>query len=197
MLTVSVDVLVVESQLAARALSCPCGGVLAPWGHARCRVVIDVGEDRRVQPRRARCRSCRQTHVLLPAIVLVRRGYTAAVIGRVLEWAAAGMAVRRLAGLAELPRSTVRGWLARFSALAEVLAGHFLAWLLWLAPSRARLGSSRQATAVADTVAAVVAAGQAGSGVVDGQGVWAFASAATGGRLLCNTTAPFPAPWTR
>ena len=35
-----------------------------------------------LRPRRARCRSCRSTHVLLPDVVLARRVDTVAVIGR-------------------------------------------------------------------------------------------------------------------
>jgi hypothetical protein len=48
---------------------------------------------------------------------------------------------------------------------------------------------------VTDAVDAIVAAAQAATGVV-GLDRWQFAAAATGGRLLGNTTAPFPAPWT-
>jgi hypothetical protein len=64
---------------------------------------------------------------------------------------------------------------------------------LWLAPSRSRIDPTGTGP-IGDAVAAIVAAGQAAAAVPVG-GVWPFASAATGGRLLDNTSAPFPAPW--
>jgi hypothetical protein len=194
-LTVSVDAGMVESQLTAGTLSCPCGGTLGPWGHARLRVVVDVEQPQGVRPRRARCRACGATHVLLPAAVLLRRAHSAAVIGRALVLAAVGEAQRRVAARLGLARSTVRGWIARFAARAEALREHFVAWLLWLAPSRSRLDAD-PGGAVAEAVSAVLAAGRQARRVVGIASVWTFASAATGGRLLCNTSAPFPAPWT-
>jgi len=195
MLTVSADPVVVESQLSAGVVWCGCAGVLAPWGHARERTV--VGGDRfvRVRPRRGRCRACRVTHVLLPAGMLLRRGYGVEVIGRVLELAALGVAARRVALMLTLARSTVRGWLERFRRRAELLRGHFTGWLLWLAPSASRLDPVQGA--VADAVAALAAAGGVAVGALDVDSVWQFAALATGGRLLCNTSSPFPAPWTR
>jgi transposase-like protein len=195
MLTVSADPVVVESQLAAGVLACPCSGVLSPWGHARERTVI--GQDRfvRVRPRRGRCRACRATHVLLPAGMLLRRGYVVEVVGRVLELAALAVATRRIARTVGVARSTVRGWLARFSGRAELLRGHFTAWLLWLAPSTSQIAAT--GWSVSDAVAAITAAGAVARGDLAAGSVWAFASAATGGRLLANTSPPFPAPWTR
>lgn len=195
MLTVSADPVVVESQLAAGALSCPCQGVLAPWGHARVRTVVGGDRVARVRPRRGRCRCCLVTHVLLPAGMLLRRGYAVEVIGRVLELLGAGMAVRRVAGIAGLSRSTVRGWLSRFAVLAAALRAHFTRWALWLEPAWTRL--EPQASPVADALAALLAAGEAARRQHGSAGVWQFASTATGGRLLCNTTSSFPAPWAR
>ena len=106
MLTVSADLVVVESQLAAGALSCPCSGVVAPWGHARERTVIGGDRFVRVRPRRGRCRACRGTHVLLPAGMLLRRGFSVEVIGRVLELAVDGA---RLAGAVGLPCRAAAG----------------------------------------------------------------------------------------
>lgn len=195
MLTVSPDPVVVESQLAAGVLSCPCSGALSPWGHARERTVIGGDRFVRVRPRRGRCRACGATHVLLPAELLVRRGFAVEVIGRVLELAAVGVAVRRIAAMAAVARSTVRGWLGRFKSRAERLWVHFTGWLLWLAPSASRVDSV--GGPVADAVAAITAAGAVAVDEWEAGSVWAFASAATGGRLVANTTSPFPAPWTR
>lgn len=192
MLTVSVDPLVVESQLSVGALLCPCEGVLGGWGHARVRTVIGGDRFARVRPRRGRCRRCKVTHVLLPAGMLVRRGYAVEVIGRVLELVAVAVPVRRIAARLGLARSTVRGWVDRFAARVEMVWAHFVGWVVWLA------GDLRRDTAgspLGDAVTAIVAAAEAAVAVV-GLDRWRFAAAATGGRLLGNTTAPFPAPWT-
>jgi hypothetical protein len=193
-LTVSVDEHEVESQLTARVLSCPCGGVLVRWGYARERGVVDVDEVVRWRPRRSLCASCGTTHVLLPAVLLVRRAYSARVIGAVLAACASGVAQRRVARQAGLARSTVRGWVARLAVVAEVLRGHFTAWLLHLDASCAGL-SPTGLGAAADAVAAIAAAAGQARDRLGIDGVWTFASAATGGRLLANTSTPFPAPW--
>jgi hypothetical protein len=44
-------------------------------------------------------------------------------------------------------------------------------------------------------LAALLAAGEAARRGQVGGCAWQFASAATGGRLLCNTKTPFLAPW--
>ena len=121
----------VESRLAAGALRCPCGGVLAPWGHARRRLVAVPEGWREFWPRRSRCRSCGRTHVLLPADLWSRRRYGAAVIMAVLVLAAQAAAAGRAAArpwLAvpggsrrQVPASTARSWRARFAARAGVL----------------------------------------------------------------------------
>ena len=83
MVTVSADADSVESRLLAGEISCPgcVVGVLGGWGFARSRSV--VGAAGRLRPRRARCRSCRVTHVLLPVVLLLRRAYLAELV-----WAA-------------------------------------------------------------------------------------------------------------
>jgi hypothetical protein len=72
-----------ETDLAAGMLTCPsCTGPLQPWGHARSRTVRDHGTSVvALCPRRARCRTCRGTHALLPAVVGPRRADTTAVTG--------------------------------------------------------------------------------------------------------------------
>jgi hypothetical protein len=133
--------------------------------------------------------------VLLPASMLARRGDWAALIGRALELKAAGAGQRPIAASVGVSRSTVRGWLSRFAAVAEAVRAHLTRWAIRLDTGLVRIepcGSS-----FGDAIAAVVAAGEAAS-VRLGIGCrWQFASAATGGRLLCNTTSPFPGPWMR
>lgn len=129
--------------------------------------------------------------MLLPALMLLRRADWAETIGRALEGRARGWSRRRVARELGVPRSTVRAWLSRFLALAEVLRAHFTRWVLWLDPGRSRIAPS--GSVLADAVMAIRAAAEAG-----GVGrPWRFASAATAGRLLSNTSLPFPAPWTR
>lgn len=134
--------------------------------------------------------------MLLPAVLLLRRGYAGAVIGGALELAAGGVAGRRIAVVSAVPRSTVRGWLTRFAALADGVRAHFMRWLLWLAPSQAGLGPT--AGPVGDAVTAIRICGAAAIAAFPDEeidDVWQFAASATGGRLLANTSAPFPAPW--
>lgn len=82
----------------AGVLRCPsCGGVLAPWGHARRRLVAVAAGWEEFWPRRGRCRGCGRTHVLLPADLWSWRRYGAAVIMAVLVLAAQAAAAGRAA----------------------------------------------------------------------------------------------------
>jgi hypothetical protein len=193
--TVSPDPVRVESQLSAGTLTCPScdGGVLAPWAWARERWVGRGRGRERVRPRRGRCRTCGATHVLLPATMLARRGDWAATIGRALELKAARLGQRPIATAVGVSRSTVRGWLSRFAVVAETVRAHLTRWALWLDPGLVRLEPS--GSPIGDAVAAVAAAGAAATERLGIGCRWQFASAATGGRLLANTTSPFPSPW--
>lgn len=112
--------------LAAGAMGCPqagCSGVLRPWSAARPRTVATVGGVRvRLEPGRARCRSCRVTHVLLPAWCLPRRAYGVEVIGAALSAAAEGAGYRRAAAVAGAPVSTVKAWLRAVARGAAALS---------------------------------------------------------------------------
>ncbi len=60
----------VAADLAAGTLACPScqAGRLARWGYGRDRAVrLRGGRTTRLRPRRARCRSCRRTRILLPS----------------------------------------------------------------------------------------------------------------------------------
>lgn len=197
MLTVSPDPVEVEGQLQAGELVCPaCEGSLGPWGWARRRVVRDgPGGDLPLRPRRGRCRGCGATQVLLPATVLLRRAYSAAVIGTVFELAALGWVAGAIAERLGMSPATVRSWLVRLSVVAAGVRAHFMGWLVWLAPSRSQVAPC--ATALGEVVAVIVAAGEAAADELGVACRWQFASAATGGRLLCNTSFAFPAPWRR
>lgn len=194
MLTVNGDRDVVERQLAGGELACPsCGGVLGGWGTSVTRPVRQLeGEDELVTPRRSRCRSCKGTHVLLPARMLLRRADAGAVIGRALERSAAGAGHRRIAAGLGRPAATVRGWLRRFASRAEAVRVFFTVLLAVTSPDPVMPSGSRGP--VADAVSAV--AGAAAAVVqrwpaVGEVPVWAAASAASGGLLLAPG---WPAP---
>jgi hypothetical protein len=176
-LTVNGDRDVVEGQLG--------GGVLGPWGNAVTRPVRQLdGDDELVTPRRARCRSCRATHVLLPARLLSRRADEGAVIGRALEAKASGAGHRKIAALLGRPESTVRGWLRALARNAGQVRERFTslaASLVTDPPLPAPAGSP-----LADAVAAVAAAATTAVMLPGVRAVarWELASAVTCGLLL-------------
>jgi hypothetical protein len=159
-LTVGVDVEDVERELVAGRLACPaCGGMLARWGQARERQVRGRDGVSRFVRRRARCRGCQRTHVLLPVTCLARRADAAGVIGQALEAKAAGAGHRVIAEVLGRPASAVRGWLRALAARAEQVRSVFTALAVSLVidpPLPAAAGSP-----VGDAVAAIAAAAAA------------------------------------
>jgi hypothetical protein len=126
MVTVEADVVRVESRLAAGGIGCPtCRvGVLGGWGYARARQVEGLSDP--VRPRRARCRACAVTHVLLPVTVLLRRAYVAERIWAALTARADGSGHRRIAAGLGVPAATVRGWLRRAAQRLEQMRVWFV-----------------------------------------------------------------------
>ena len=120
---------VVEADLAAGRLCCPgCDGQLAPWGYAREREVRMLDGVRSLRPRRAWCRRCERTHVLLPAWAVARRRDGVEVIGEALLAKANGDGHRRIAARLGRPPATVRGWLRAFARRAELVAASARRW---------------------------------------------------------------------
>jgi hypothetical protein len=159
--TVRGDAARVEDRLAAGGLRCPgCMGVLSGWGHAVERVVRSgSGIGWRVRPRRARCRSCGVTHVLLPVRCLLRRGSETALVWAVLAMRAAGKKLVAIAAALGLPRSTVRDWASRFAGRAEPVRCAFLRLLPMLDPHAP--GVEPAGSVFADALAAITAATRA------------------------------------
>ncbi|MDN4519044.1 helix-turn-helix domain-containing protein [Mycolicibacterium sp. jd] len=126
MVTVEVDPVHVESRLVGGAIACPAclDGVLAGWGYARARHV--EGLDDPVRPRRARCRSCLVTHVLLRVTMLLRRAYAAERIWIALSARAEGIGHRGIAARLQVPPATVRGWLRRAGQRLESMRTWFV-----------------------------------------------------------------------
>jgi hypothetical protein len=108
-----VDPAQAEADLACGRLNCPhCDGRLTRWAHGRLRRVRMLdGSTRQLEPRRARCRSCRRTQVLLPGWCSPRRGDATEVIGAALLARARGLGWRCVAAELDRPASTVRRWL--------------------------------------------------------------------------------------
>jgi hypothetical protein len=127
MVTVEVDPVGVEFRLAGGAIVCPAcsDGVLGGWGYARARHVEGLCDP--VRPRRARCRSCLVTHVLLPVTVLLRRSYAAERVWMSLIARAQGVGHRRIAIDLRVPAATVRGWLRRAGGRLEAIRAWFIA----------------------------------------------------------------------
>src|SRR6476646_9671641 len=102
-----------EQTLLAGDMPCPrCQGVLRPFGTGRTRTVRGVGADTvTVTPRRARCRDCSATQILLPTELVLRRADSTEAIGAALVARARGAGYRSIAASFERPESTVRRWL--------------------------------------------------------------------------------------
>ncbi|MCA1679406.1 MAG: helix-turn-helix domain-containing protein [Actinobacteria bacterium] len=179
----------VEADLQGGALQCPtCVGRLGPWGHARERVVRGVG---RLRPRRAKCRGCGATHVLLPEVCLLRRRDAVAVIGAALAERATGAGHRPIARRLGVPQDTVRGWLRRFARDAEAIRAHFSRWTFALDDEVGALAPA--GSVFADAVAVVGVAARAFVLRFGPREVWPVVAVLSGGVLLCHTSCPFPA----
>jgi hypothetical protein len=135
-MAMTVEPALVEADLAAGRLCCPvCDGPLSRWGFARERTVRLLHETRSLRPRRAYCRRCEQTHVLLPTWAVARRRDGAEVIGRALLAKANGQGHRTIATTLQRPPGTVRGWLRTFARRAEPVAATARRWTRTLDPS--------------------------------------------------------------
>ena len=179
----------VEAELVGGVLRCPaCEGELGPWGHARQRVIRGVG---RLRPRRAKCRGCGRTHVLLPELCVLRRRDAVAVIGAALAARAAGAGHRPIAERLGVPKDTVRGWLRRFARDAEAIRAYFSRWAFAL---DCELGAVAPAGgAFADAVVVIGVAARAFVLRFGPRAVWPVVARLSGGALLCHTSCPFPA----
>jgi hypothetical protein len=134
-MAMTVEPAVLEADLAAGRLCCPvCDGPLSRWGFARERTVRLLQETRSLRPRRAYCRHCEQTHVLLPAWAVARRRDGAEVIGRALLAKANGQGHRAIAAALQRPPGTVRGWLRTFARHAVSVTATARRWTRTLEP---------------------------------------------------------------
>src|SRR5947209_15560097 len=181
----------VEVELVGGRLGCPsCRGVLGPWGHARERVVRCSSGDRVLRPRRARCRGCAGTHVLVPEVALVRRQDEVSVIGAAIEAKVAGQGYRRIARRLGVHADTVRGWLRRFALRVELIRAHFTRCAIAL---DVELGAVLPAgSGVADAVEAIAVAARAWVLRFGPGDPWRIASRLSGGVLLATRAPAYP-----
>ena len=142
-----------------------------------------------LRPRRARCRGCAGTHVLLPELALARRQDEVAVIGEAIEAnVAAGEGFRRIAARLGAYPETVRGWLRRFAERAELIRVHFTRCAVVLDPE---LGAVLPAGSdVGDALEAIAITARAWVLRFGPAGPWEVASRLSGGLLLGNTNRP-------
>ncbi len=172
-------------------LDCPsCGGPMVLWS-GYWRHVRAAGRCRKIFVPRERCGPCRVTHALLPAFVLAWRLDAAETIGAVIAAVAGGRCgARPAAARADVPHTTARGWVRRFGTRAPGLGAAFAALAVELGGEAIRPAADLGGFALAAITAAFGAA--AGMPGWAGLGVWRFASAVSGGRLIAaNMTSPF------
>jgi transposase-like protein len=168
---------------------CPqCGSTMTFWS-GYWRHIRQAGRCQKLFVRRARCDRCQATHVLLPGFVIAGRLDVAETIGAVLEEVIAGPGgVRPAAERSEVPHTTAREWLRRFSSKAVKLAVSFSALSVELG------GEAVVPAAASFALSAIRAAFRAATALPGWAlvGLWRFASSVSGGRLIAaNTNSPY------
>jgi Domain of unknown function (DUF6431) len=182
-LVIAVAEELVEADLAAGRLCCPCcDGALARWGYARERRIRMRTGERSLRPRRANCARCEQTHVILPAWSLPRRRDSTEVIAWALLAKAQGRGHRWIAVALGRSASTVRGWLRAFARRAVLIERCARLWAHATDASRDQARATD--TPLGDAVEAIGVATRAVKLALGIRaGPWELAVALTGGLL--------------
>jgi hypothetical protein len=170
---------------------CPeCGSVMTFWS-GYWRSIRSSGMCQRIFIRRSRCRGCRETHVLLPSFALAGRLDVVETVGAVIAEVAGGSGgVRPAAERFDIPHTTARGWLRRFSARARRIAVSFAALSVELGGAVVTPLEDTSRFALAAIRAAFRAALALPGWLV--VGLFGFASAVSGGTLIAtNTNSPY------
>jgi hypothetical protein len=124
--------------------------------------------------------------VLLADLCLVRRQDEVEVIGAAIEAHVAGEGHRPIAERLGVPAGTVRGWLRRFEANAEVMRVLFTRAAVALDPE---LGPIVPAgSVVVDALEVIAVAGRAWVLRFGPQPVWRIVARLSAGGLLCRNT---------
>ena len=163
-----------------------------PWGHGVEREVRLAERAERRRPRRSICRACAVTHVLVPEDTLLRRRDGVEVIGAALVAKARGRATARSPPPSGgWPRRCGAGCAGSPSGPAPY-GSTSPAGPMRSAP--AMTGAGAGGSAFCDAVEAIGVAGAVAVRRFGPRSPWSLASVLTGGRLLCNTSSPFPQP---
>lgn len=186
-----------ERQLDDGELAClDCLTPLAPWGHARPRRLRTRDGHRMLRPRRGRCPTCGTTHVLLPAVALLRRADSIEVIGQALVANAEGEGHRPIAARLGRPPATVRGWLRRFAARLNQTTSHAIRFVIQhdvgaykVEPHKDHRSDQFALTLLATAVATLDRVFGFRS-----RSPWQMVSGICAGLLLANTSCPYPSP---
>jgi hypothetical protein len=139
-----------------------------------------------LRPRRARCRECAGTHVLLPDVALSRRQDEVSVIGAAVEAHVVGEGCRRIAARLGAYADTVRGWLRRFAERAGLVRAHFTRLAVALDPELGAIVPAE--SVVADALEAIAIAARAWVLRFGPGDPWRIASRLSAGMLLSNTS---------
>jgi hypothetical protein len=168
-------------------LVCPdCGEVMTFWGwYERYLRAHGLGSECEVVVRRERCRPCARSHAVLPNFVTKGRLDSAEVIGPALE-ETQEHGVRPTARRTGVPHTTLRGWLRRFEARAEMLAVVFSRFCVAWGDLAPRIAESGVPGAFAAARAAWATARRR---LGEGAGaLWRFANSVVGAELLTTNT---------
>ena len=142
-----------------------------------------------LRPRRARCRGCAGTQVLLPDLALSRRQDEVSVIGEAIEAkVVAGEGFRPIAARLGAYPETVRGWLRRFVERAEQIRAYFTRYAVVLDPELEAVMPA--GGGVADALEAIAITARAWVLRFGPAEPWQIASRLSGGLLLGNTNRP-------
>ncbi|MGQ0521534.1 MAG: hypothetical protein ACT4PX_10350 [Actinomycetota bacterium] len=170
---------------------CPdCTTAMSFWSGYERSVRVG-GPCHKLWVRRARCGLCRSSHALIPSFCLVGRLDVVEVVGELLAEVIRGDSVVQVAAeRIDVPHTTARDWVRRFTRRAAVLAAGFAAAVVEVSGIAPVLVFALPRQALEAIEAAFAAVGsRAGPALV---GLWTFAGLVTGGGLLATTTNP---PW--
>jgi len=132
--------------------------------------------------------------VLLADLCLLRRQDEVEVIGRAVEAHVAGVGHRPIAERLGVSAGTVRGWLRRFEANAEVIRALFTRCAVALDPELGPIVTA--GSVVADALEAIAVAGRAWVLRVGSCPVWrACSRLSAGGLLVRNTSSLATGAW--
>ena len=157
------------------------------------RWVREAGVCHRLWITRARCRSCRRSHALIPSFCLLGRLDVVTTVGDALVSVVMGdSGVRPVAIRLHVPFTTVRGWVRRFVHRAGTLAAGFAALAVQIS------GKVADLTAPTPVEQALVALNHAYGRLVTRSDTglipdaFGFASLVTGGAMIATAMNP---PW--